>query len=312
MSLLAQMNQPNGNLSASGAPQYYFALDSTPVDPTVTAPAFTATGAGPTPVGTFTARGNGVPGGFGMFNMAQSAGTQQWGIGMKNTPAGANSGNDLAIYSYDDNGAFLGEPLAIDRSTGGVTVSERLVVGENLEVDGSAVVGTAATVGGGDIQVNGTLGVAQVYDNIYNRPNPGTEVLISTYGPTGVAGPLVQYVAPKTGLYTLTMEVKADANGGFAWTNGTSCILGYLQNPFPPFDLLSDAFLSCDSMANPTGMVLPTAGGAVQNDAYVKDSVAIVNLVGGTTYAAQININPAGFNLGTTGGIRFFIQPVVA
>lgn len=328
MSLLSQMTQPNAN-------GYYFALDSTPNDPVVSAPAFIATGVGqPASVGSVSIRGDGAPGGIDMLNLQKASGTLQWSIGMNGAAAGANSGNDLAIFGYDDNGAFLNGPLQIQRSTGNVIITEPLATveiaaGGNVDVAGnisatgdvsantasiaSAVsVGTAATVGGGSLEVNGTLGVAQVYDSIYNRPNAGTETLISTYGPTGVAGPLTQYVAPNSGLYILTMEVKADANGGFVWTNGTNNILGYLQNPFPPFDLLSDAFLSCDSLANPTGMVLPIPGGAVQNDAYVKDMVAVVNLVGGTTYAAQANFNPAAFNLGTTGGVRFFIQPLIA
>lgn len=327
MSLLAQVNQPNAN-------RYYFALDSTPADPTVTAPAFEAIGTAPAPVGTFSAQGDGVPGGIDMFNMKTSLGRLQWSIGMNGAAAGANSGNDLAIFGYDDNGAFLNGPLQIQRSTGNVIITEPLATveiaaGGNVAVAGNIsatgdissntagiasalTVGTAATVGGGALEVNGTLGIAQVYDSIYNRPAAGTETLISTYGPTGVPGPLTVFTAPNTGLYTLTMEVKADANGGFAWTNGVNNILGYLQNPFPPFDLLSDAFLACDSVANPTGMVLPVPGGAVQNDAYVKDMVAVVNLVGGTTYSAQANFNPAAFNLGTTGGVRFFIQPLLA
>jgi hypothetical protein len=310
MSLLAAVNQPN----AAG---YYFALDSTPSDPTVTAPRFMATGdagAG----GSFTAMSDDTTGaGEGVFDIqSKASGNAQWSIGLSGVPAGANSGNNLAIFSYADNGAFLSAPIQITRATGGV-IAQNGITTTTMVATGAAsldslIVGENTTVGGGDLQVNGTLGVAQVYDSIYNRPNAGTETLISTYGPTGVAGPLTQYVAPNSGLYTLTMEVKADANGGFAWTNGTNNILGYLQNPFPPFDLLSDAFLSCDSLANPTGMVLPQPGGVVQNDAYVKDMVAVVNLVGGTTYAAQANFNPAAFNLGTTGGIRFFIQPLLA
>jgi hypothetical protein len=304
MSLLAQVNQPNKD-------SYYFALDSTPANPIVSAPAFEATGAGAAPVGSFTAKGNAVPGGIVMFSMATPAGTAQWGIGMDNVPAGGNSGNDLAIYSYADNGAFLGAPLAIDRGTGGVTVSERLTVGENLEVDGAAVVGTATTVGGGVLQLNGPAGLSRVFDPVYNRPVPGPEVLLSQYGPTGaVIGALVPYTPATTGLYTLTMEVRMDPTG-YSWTNGTSLIVGFLAGSAPPFPILSDSFLACDSLANPgAGFNIPSG---FLPGAYAKDVVAVVNLTAGTAYVPTISIDSVTpFNLGTTGGVRFFIQPVIA
>jgi hypothetical protein len=318
MSLLAQVNQPSGNLTSAGAPQYYFPLDSTPDDPVVTAQAFDAIGTGTPPNGgSFTANAQDLTGaGQDAFIMAAAGGTARWAMGMSGVEAGANSGSNLAMFAYADDGSFLSAPIQITRATGGVIMpvglSTAQAVVSGLTSTESLIVGQDTDVGGGVAQVNGTLGVATIYDDIYNRPVAGIETLTSTYGPTGVPGPLPVYTAPNTGLYTLTMEVKADANGGFAWTNGVNNILGYLQNPFPPFDLLSDAFLACDSIANPTGMVLPTPGGAVQNDAYVKDIVAVVNLVGGTTYAAQANFNPAAFNLGTTGGVRFFIQPLLA
>lgn len=324
MSLLAQVNQPNAN-------RYYFALDTTPADPTVTAPAFEAIGTAPAPVGTFSAQGDGVPGGIDMFNMKTSLGRLQWSIGMNGAAAGANSGNDLAIFGYDDNGAFLNGPLQIQRSTGNVIITEPLATveiaaGGNVAVAGNIsatgdissntagiasalTVGTAATVGGGALEVNGTLGVAQVYDSIYNRPVPGAEVLLSQFGPTGAPSvPLVPYTAAKTGLYTLTMEVTADTNG-FSWTNGTSLVVGYLANQAPPFAIISDSFLACDSLANPAGLLLPSGfpGGV-----YPKDIVAVINLTAGTTYVPTITVNPAGINLGTTGGVRFFIQPLIA
>jgi len=230
----------------------------------------------------------------------------RWGIGVDNPEVGANSGSDFVINRYSDAGALIDQPLIIERATGNVSVYSDFLVAQG------AIIGDGTTVGGSLLQVNGPATLGRVYDTVYNRPVAGVEALNSTYGPTGGALTLVQYVAPNTGLYTVTMEVKADANGGFAWTNGVNNILGYFSNPFPPFDLLSDSFLACDSIANPTGMVLPLPGGAVQNDAYTKDIVAVVNLVGGTTYAAQANFNPAAFNLGTTGGIRFFIQPLLA
>ena len=308
MSLLAQTNQPNAN-------GYYFALDSTPVDPTVTAPAFTATGAGPAPVGSFSAKGDAVPAGIDMFNMVRPNDALQWSMGMVGAPAGANSGNNFALFSYDDNGAFLAGPMTVNRASGDIVTSGNLAVADNVNAENVAAnvavtAGLGTTVGGGDIQVNGTLGVAQVYDSIYNRPNAGVEVINTTYGPTGVMLTNPTFTPANSGLHSVTMEITADA-AGFSWTNGVFCIMGYFQNPFPPFTLISDSFLACDSLANPTGIILPVSGGGVINNVYKKDLVALVNLTAGTSYAAQINFNGA-FNLGTTGGIKFYIQPLLA
>jgi hypothetical protein len=307
MSLLALTNQPNAN-------GYYFALDTTPVDPTVTAPAFTATGTA-TENGTFTAKGDAVPAGIGMFNMVRPNNALQWSMGMVGAPAGANSGNNFALFSYDDNGAFLSAPISVARASGNVLMPNSLgvtglVSAGNLDVDGTITAGEATTVGGGDIQVNGTLGVAQVYDSIYNRPNAGTEVINNTYTPTGTLIGSVLYTPSTSGLYSVTMEVSVDT-AGLSWTNGTSLIVGYMGSPFPPFPINTDSYLACDSVANPAGFPFPTTGGGVTTGVYKKDVVALVNLTAGVEYAAQA-IFSAGINLGTTGGVRFFIQPLLA
>jgi hypothetical protein len=312
MSLLAQMNQPNGNL-VNGAPQYYFALDSSPANPEVTAPAFVATGVGePNNDGRFIARGDAAAGAPALPFQMRTQGAfalQQWNIGMENAPAGANSGNDMAIFAYDDNGVFLGKPLAIDRSSGLVSMSEDAGVGGTLTAGDAVVAGTAASVGGGAIQVNGTLGLSSVYDAVYNRPNAGVEVVLSTFNNVGApTGPLVPYTPTNSGLFTLTMEVRTDATG-YAWTNGTNIISGYLANMAPPFALLSDSFTTCDSLANPGGAFGYPSGFPM--GVYVKDIVAVINLTAGVAYQPTISIGGA-FNLGTTGGIRFFIQPLLA
>lgn len=334
MSLLAQMNQPNGTL-VNGKPQYYFALDSTPDDPTVTAPAFVATGVAGGPSGTFTAYADAVPAGTGVLNINKAlpnGNVGQWSLGLTGVPAGANSGNDLTLFSYTDTGAFLNTSLIVDRSSNAITtfgdmnIGEDLLVGQtiasNVSVTAPAinattvaaapqvVAGNPGTLGGGLLQVSGTAGVARAYDPIYNRPGPGAEVINTTWGPTGAILTNPTYTPAKTGLYTITMEVTTDANG-YAWTNGSSIILGYFQSPFPPFPLLSDSYMVCDSLANPTGLNTPVTGGGVLNNVCKKDITVIVNLTAGIQYAAQINVI-GGFNLGATGGVAFYIQPLLA
>lgn len=301
MSLLAQVNQPNAN-------RFYFALDTSPTDPTVTAPAFEATGTA-TSNGSFSALGTAVPGGIGMFNMETTLGRLQWAMGMTGVPAGANSGDNFALFAYDDNGAFLSTPLQIARASGNVVIPNGLGVVGAASMS-SLIVGAPATVGGGDLQVDGTLGVAQVYDSIYNRPNAGTEVINNTYTPTGTLIGSVLYTPSTSGLYSVTMEVSVDT-AGFSWTNGTSLIVGYMGSPFPPFPINTDSYLACDSLANPAGFIFPVTGGTTVTGIYKKDIVALVNLTAGVDYAAQATFS-AGINLGTTGGVRFFIQPLLA
>jgi hypothetical protein len=321
MSLLAAVNQPSGNPTATGAPQYYFALDSTPADPIVTAEGFDAIGDGtPGGVGSFNARGNGTaPFPAEMFSLSQSAGTPQFSLGLYNVPTGVGSvGNDFAISRYDDNGGYQGPQLVITRSTGDVAVATNLSVASDIScntalVSSALTVGTAATVGGGALEINGTLGVSQVYDPIYNPPPgavPGSETLNNSYGPTGTLLTSITYTPTSSGLFSVTMEVSVDT-AALAWTNGTDLIVGYMGSPFPPFPVNSDSYLACDSVANPAGFPFPIGAGGPTVGVYKKDMVALVNLTAGVQYAAQA-VFSAGINLGTTGGIRFFIQPLLA
>lgn len=291
MSLLANVNQPTTG-------QYYFALDTTPDTAVVTAQAFVATGGAEVgPVGTVSVRGDAVPGGIDMFNIQKANGTTQWSIGLGDVPAGANVGNDIFFYAYDDNGAFLSAPMSIQRSNG----IANLALGLN--------VGQATTAGGAPLNIFGTAGLSRVFDGIYNRPVPGPEVVLSTFNNVGApTGPLVPYTPTNSGLFTLTMEVRVDS-AGYAWTNGTDVISGYLANVAPPFALLSDSFTTCDSLANPGGAFGYPSGFPM--GVYVKDIVAVINLTAGVTYQPTISIGGA-FNLGATGGVRFFIQPLLA
>lgn len=319
MSLLAQVNQPNAN-------RYYFALDTTPADPTVTAPAFEAIGTAPAPVGTFSAQGDGVPGGIDMFNMKTSLGRLQWSIGMNGAAAGANSGNDLAIFGYDDNGAFLNGPLQIQRSTGNVIITEPLATveiaaGGNVAVAGNIsatgdissntagiasalTVGTAATVGGGALEVNGTLGVSTVYDPVYNKPY-GAEVLLATFDATGANTGSFPFTAAKSGLYCLTLSTSVSATG-LGWTNGVTAFAAYAVlagGGGTP----SDSYMVVDSMATPAMTIVPIGA----PNYYIKDQMAITNLNAGEQITAAVQTQ-GGMNLGTQGGISVFVQPLIA
>jgi hypothetical protein len=253
-----------------------------------------------------------------MFTLAQSAGTPQFSLGLLNVPAGANSGNDFAISRFDDNGGYQGAQLTITRSTGLVSIPNGLAVATDItsstaEIASALSVGAPALVGGGLLEIDGTLGLSRVYDPIYNPPPgavPGSETLNNSYGPTGTLLTSITYTPTTSGLFSVTMEVSVDT-AALAWTNGVDLIVGYMGSPFPPFPINSDSYLACDSVANPAAFPFPTSGGGPTVGIYKKDLVALVNLTAGVQYAAQATFS-AGINLGTTGGVRFFIQPILA
>lgn len=223
MSLLAQVNQPSGNPTATGAPQYYFALDSSPAEPEVTAPAFVAIGTGsPSNGGSFTAKAQDLTGaGSPAFIMDSSGSVARFAIGLDGIEAGANSGSNLTIFSYADNGSFLGGPLSINRATGNVTMPENLTVGDSA-------------VGGAVLNVDGSLGPSRVYDGIYNPPPaappalaPQIDFIVTQSSPfpasplpagatTSTVGAVFQ--VPTTGLYVLGGSVGINSAVGETFT----------------------------------------------------------------------------------------------
>lgn len=233
MSLLAQVNQPSGNLTATGASQYYFAVDGTPADPNVTADSFVAIGDGtPAGVGTFTARGNGTaPLPAEMYYLSQSAGTPQFAIGLAGVPAGANSGNNFAISRYDDNGGYQGDMMTINRATGEMDVTQSLAVGN------------AAIVGGGLLEINGPLGLGRVYDTVYNPAIPSqtafvagnSAVVPNAPGPGTTAIPLgATFTVPRSGMYILTGLLSYDGSVGTTFTAAPVDFFTVICNPSPP------------------------------------------------------------------------------
>ena len=110
---------------------------------------------------------------------------QRWGIGTAVTPAGGNSGSDLAIYSYADNGAFLGAPFVMKRSTGALAIQN---ISSMTTVDASGAVGQVFPVlkdntefgipgAGNTAVVNGTLQV--LFSTPVANLNPNHQTLLN-------------------------------------------------------------------------------------------------------------------------------------
>ena len=267
----------------------------------ITASAFTATGEGqPEGDGRFIARGDASAGAPALAFQMRKGGAfalQQWSIGMTDAPAGANSGNNLAIVAYDDASVPLSTPLSINRATGAVEMGSSVTVGDGSEV------------GGALLEVNGTLGLSRVYDGIYNQPQTGGGALLFTASVDGVTGGLPQpaFIAPVTGTYVLSLTIQAYAPS-FAWTPGTSALLyGLTYNA--GLNIVAGGQLYCPLITNPAGMgaLIPGLGAGLveyQND-------IIVELVSGTSYS----INPLStgtINLGTGGNVGIFIVQLFA
>lgn len=328
MSLLPLINACRSEGQSN--PEYYFTLSGGPAAPARDS-SFVATGTGTPPNGgSFVAISEPIgapPNSTNAFVIADLSGVRRWALGVNDAEAGANSGSDFILAAYDDSGAFLSTPLSINRASGQVGVNTGLTVDGNALVSGNLTIngfvdlsgsnlwantidvnteistGLPTTVGGGNVEVVGTLGVSRVFDPIYNRPVPGTEVLISSFDNLGAAvGVPVSYTASVTGLYTLTMEAKIFSTG-LGFTNGVSVAVGYLQ---PAMGTITDSYLALDSVADPSALTIP---GQLVNS-YVKDIVAVITLTAGTSYTA--GLSSFSMNLGTGGGIKFFIQPIIA
>ncbi|AIW01861.1 MAG: hypothetical protein YSLV5_ORF03 [Yellowstone Lake virophage 5] len=88
----------------------------------------------------------------------------RWTIGYNNSDVGDGfAGADLAVKCYADDGNLIATPFSIARDTGIVSMPE------SFEASAGEV-GAPATVGGGVLNINGTLGLSRVYDQLYNVP----------------------------------------------------------------------------------------------------------------------------------------------
>jgi len=55
----------------------------------------------------------------------------RWAWGLKTAETGSNAGSDICLFSYQDNGNYLGEPLTITRSTGAINLKGATTINNN-------------------------------------------------------------------------------------------------------------------------------------------------------------------------------------
>lgn len=273
----------------NGTGEFYFALNGGGTGPVVDQ-AFVATGTGTPPnQGSFTAVSQDTTGaGTAAFIMTNIAGVDRFAIGQTGIEAGANSGDNLAIFSYADNGAFLAAPLIIERASGGVTMANGVTVGNSLTSTGPASVGTAATVGGGLLEIEGTLGLGRVFDAVYNPAlAPQINILVTQTSPFP-ASPLpagfssynvgAVFQVPKTGLYALTGTVGINSAVGETFTCAPGDCVSLILQPQPVGALQGGVFV--DLTPIPLG---------IEVDRTWTNSI-VVKLTGLYNYQAQLGV----------------------
>jgi hypothetical protein len=237
----------------------------------------------------------------------------QWAIGMTDAPAGANSGNNFAILSFNDGGAPLSTPLSINRASGEVavndlTVNNTLTVVGNVDMSGSNLfantleanvslcVGLPTTAGGGLIEVEGLSGPSRVFDELYNRAIPAQLAPVATVtsakfngAQASISTNIGNFTVPRSGMYTLTFSFSNDvaADFGAPPIDGSSIIgasdfVGLTVNQAPGINF--------STSVKPWSMPSTTNGGAD----YLIQSTQTASLITGVTYnvfASIVNIS---------------------
>ena len=235
-----------------------------------------------------------------VMRIKSAAGLNRWEVGIEGAEAGANAGSNLFILASDDAGAPLVTALEIVRATGDVVVSN----GE-LIANGGATVGALSDVGGGVLNIRGTLGNGRVYDPVYNPVPPLSNFLVSLSSAkqngTQPAGqtivPMGSFTVPTTGLYLLSAQTQVNVGigAGNDIVVGVSdfCSVGLTTSPATPGLAVASATLVAPFSMTYTDN---TPGGV---DYSVTATNALV-LTAGVTYIMQTEVYS-----GITGTLRF-------
>lgn len=174
------------------------------------------------------------------FIMTDMSGVIRWGIGTSGVEAGANSGDNFAIYSYSDAGAFLAAPLTINRASGGVQMVNGLTVGNTLVSTGNL------TAAGGDILCDQDISGVTIHAPNGYFSNLQGYVLRNTLLVRG-SKVLLPYTTPNVGGFAL------DADAGTF-----NCVL-YLTSPFAGTQTMAIQADSPEIVALPVGTELKFA-----------------------------------------------------
>jgi hypothetical protein len=278
---LAIASKGNAN---DGTGEYYFALSGGGTGPVVDQ-AFVATGTGTPPNGgTFSTRSEDLTGaGVDAFIMTDISGVRRWAIGTSGVEAGANSGDNFAIFAYADDGSFLTAPLTINRASGGVVMTDGLTVGNSAQFNDLSGVNIEAT--GSLVGPDGPVLSQQVdfvTEQIVAVPSaPGAGQTIIAIGAT--------FTVPRTGLYILSGLLSYDGSGGTTFVAAPQDFFSVIVSASPP---------SPGSFQGAITVPL-TVNGELDR---VWEGMATVKLTGGIPYQANFFLENVSGTVAATGG----------
>ena len=220
----------------------------------------------------------------------------RWGIGTSTAEAGANSGNNFEVFSYNDNGTFFQNVVEITRSSGLVTIGSGSV---------TSTLSVGAAAGAGTLQVVGPAGAAQVYDEIYNPPVMGGDTLMLSAGADGTIGTNTPFTPTRTGTYVLSLTIQG-ADNGWTWAAGNS--INYVMTYNAGANVVAGAQFYISGLVDPTGM---PARGPLAADSFEYQCDILVTLTAGTAYTIAYGATGAAFNLGLGGNIGIVVAPLI-
>jgi hypothetical protein len=129
--------------------------------------------------------------------VGQRNGSTRWQLNLGNTVAesGSNAGSDFYIGRYSDAGAWINNPLVINRATGNVTMAGNVTASGNVT---AVDLWCSARDAAAPFAVYVTSGMARLY---YNN---GDRIQIDTSGVVTITGQLMLSAAPTANLHAAT------------------------------------------------------------------------------------------------------------
>ena len=252
---------------------------------TVEEPAFTATGIGqPGGDGRFVARGDAAAGSPALAFQMRTSGVsalQQWNIGMTDAPAGANSGNNFAIFAYDDASNLLSVPLSINRASGAVSANNGMTVNGDLVV--------SQDISGATVHSGGQPVLIQQLDFTVNLNNtlvilPATPAAGQTITPLGPT-----FTPERTGIYLLSAILSYNGSGGTTFVAAPQDYFSVIMTPTPP-----------SPGASVGGVTVPLTVNGENDRSW--EGMATIKLTGGVPYQANFYMENISGTVAATGG----------
>jgi len=248
----------------------------------VSEPGFIATGTGnPANQGYFKAVSQDPGGGTNAFIMTDISGARSWAIGTDGVRAGSNSGDNFAIYAYDDNDTFLSAPFKINRASGGVQIFNGMTVNGDLVVS-QDISGATVHSGGQPVLIQQLDFTVSLNNTLVVLPaTPAAGQTITPLGPT--------FTPERTGIYLLSAVLSYNGSGGTTFVAAPEDFFSVIMTPSPPSP---GAFVG--------GVTVPLTSNGETDRAW--EGMATIKLTGGVPYQANFYMENISGTVAATGG----------